>query len=627
MIWDWKLESFIHLGRMIACPRHHGVLLGAASLALAGWLFQPAAVVAQATEPRQPPPGLIKVQLARLNVALKEWHARYDPAEQMIRRPFSSPGYHTALTGGDVHPTRDSLNYALALLDTGDPEFLARAEAILRRVIALQDQNPESRTYGIWSWFLEEPLERMSPPDWNWADFCGVQLLQVALDHRHRLSPELAAQVDTAIQHAARSIRRRNVGPGYTNIAIMGTYVTLVAGELYQLDDLREYALKRLRAFHAFTMKAGAFSEYNSPTYTIVALKELARLRQHARDAEARRLVEEIYRLAWEEIAHHFHAPTRQWAGPHSRAYRTLLPAETLALIQRSTGGRVQFSSDDPPPALDEHRLPTPCPRELEMFFTRLDEPRELVKTFVPGEPPVVGTTWLHPQFALGSVNRGDLWNQRRALLAYWGSAEKPGYLHLRFLHDGYDFAAAQFFSAQRGGDVLAGVNFATDGGDTHPSLDRIKNATIRAKDLRLRFEFGGLAGEAAPTSPTTLSQTARLQFGKVHLTLCAAFAKFDGLEGRWEAGLDERKHLAWLDVVLYSGAEKEINLAQVEQAALGLLVRLSSEGPASPLAQVALNHGLLTLTTEDPSWRLSLPVRPAKVSELQKSFSVGAGR
>ena len=393
--------------------------------------------------------ALSEHQLSRLHQALAELHAHYDPVEKMIRRPFSSPGYHTTLQGGEVHPTRDSLAYAVALLDTGDPALLKRAEAILGRVIALQDQNPASKTYGIWSWFLEEPLDKMSPPDWNWADFCGVQLLQVALDHRHRLSPDLAAKVDTAIQHAARSIQRRNVGPGYTNIAIMGTYVTLVAAELYHLDDLHQYALNRLRAFHAYTMQTRAFTEYNSPTYTVVALKELARLRQHAQDAEARRLVEEIYRLAWEEIAQHFHPPTRQWAGPHSRCYRTLLSADTLALIQRSTEGRARFGAGEPPPALDEHRLPTPCPRDLETFFTALDHPRELAKTFVKADPPVIGTTWLDLQFALGSVNRGDLWNQRRALLAYWGTAERPSYLHVRCLHDGYDFAAAQFFSLQ----------------------------------------------------------------------------------------------------------------------------------------------------------------------------------
>jgi hypothetical protein len=613
------------LAGMIARPAHARLLAAAACFSLACWLGQP--ILAQTTNLPRLPSSFTKAQVSRLNVALEEWHSRYDPAEQMIRLPFSSPGYHTTLTGGEVHPTRDSLNYAVALLDTGEPELLERAEAILRRVIALQDQNPESKTYGIWSWFLEEPLEKMSPPDWNWADFCGVQLLQVARDHRHRLSPELAEQVDAAIQHAARSIRRRNVGPGYTNIAIMGTYVTLVAAELYQLEDLRDYALKRLRAFHAFTIKSGAFSEYNSPTYTVVALKELARLRQHVQDEDAQMLVNEIYQLAWEEIAHHFHAPTRQWAGPHSRAYRTLLPAETLALIQRSTAGRVQFSRDDPPPALDEHRVPTPCPRELEAFFTRLDEPRELVKTFVRSAPPVVGTTWLHPQCALGSVNRGDLWNQRRALLAYWGTAEQPSYLHLRFLHDGYDFAAAQFFSVQRGGDVLAGVNFATDGGDTHPSLDRIKNATIRAKDFRLRFEFGGAVGKTSLTAPATLSEAARLRFERLDVALRVPFARLDGAEGRWEAGSDEQKQITWLDVMLYAGDEKEINFAKVQEAVIGLFVRFSTSKQAPPSVQVAVSNGRMNLAAAEVPLQLSLPVRPAKAAELQRSFSASARR
>ena len=136
--------------------------------------------------------------------ALAEEDKRYDPAEQMIRRPFSSPGYHTTLKGGDVHPTRDSLNYAVALLNSGEPGRLERAERILRRVISLQDQDPNSRTYGIWSWFMEEPLEKMSPPDWNWADFCGAQLLQVAIDHTDRLPADLQRQVKDSILHAGR---------------------------------------------------------------------------------------------------------------------------------------------------------------------------------------------------------------------------------------------------------------------------------------------------------------------------------------------------------------------------------------------------------------------------------------
>jgi hypothetical protein len=559
------------------------------------------------------PIALDAAQKARLNDALKGQHANYDAAEQMIKRPFSSPGYHTTLKGGMVHPTRDSAAYAAALLDTGDPEMKQRAEAIFRKIVSLQDTNPESKTYGIWSWFYEEPLAQMAPPDWNWADFIGVQLLQAVLSHRDSLSPDLVAQMDRAIGHACRAIIKRNVGPGYTNIAIMGTYVTLVAGEHYNNAEFRDYGLQRLKNFHAHTLKHGAFTEYNSPTYTIVALEEIGRLRAHAQTPEAKKLIEDIYRAAWEEIAHHFHAPTRQWAGPHSRTYRTLLGSSVLAQIQRSTEGRVKFG-EVAAPSTTEHRLPLPCPRDLEAYFTTLDAPRELVKTFVRDENPVVGTTYLSPQFALGTINRGDLWNQRRSLLAYWGDAKAPSYLQGRFLRDGYDFSAAQFFSAQREGAAIAAINFATDGGNTHISLDRIKNALFTAKDLRLRFELGGAAGKNAPVAPANLNEAALLNFGDVKMQLAVPFARFGEFSGRWESGAGDGK--AWLDVVLYSGAERTFNLGEINEAALALSVQIGNA--ATPQAQTRDGK----LKVELGALQVEIPTRPAKVGELQKSFT-----
>ena len=65
--------------------------------------------------------------------------------------------------------------------------------------------------------------------------------------------------------------------------------------------------------------------------------------------------MEALYRTAWDEIASHFHPPTRQWAGPHSRCYSTLLGRGTLALIQRATDGRVNFGANRAQP----HRAPS----------------------------------------------------------------------------------------------------------------------------------------------------------------------------------------------------------------------------------------------------------------------------
>lgn len=559
------------------------------------------------------PVELSTEQQIRLERVLAEHDVDYDPAAKMLLEPLKSPGYHTTLKAGKIHGTRSALNYAVALLDSGDEKRLQRACDILRTVIALQDQNPTSKTYGIWSWFLEEPLDQMSPPDWNWADFCGVQLLQVALGHRSRLPPDLATEVDKAIHHAARSIQRRNVGPGYTNIAIMGTYVTLVAAELYGWADLKTYALTRLRGFHAHTRSLGGFSEYNSPTYSMVALAELGRMRLHVKDATAKPLIEEMYRMVWEDIAAHFHAPTRQWAGPHSRCYSSLLRAETLDRLQCAMGGKVDFGVDAP--SMYDHGLSLPCPADLVPHFLRLEAPREVVKTYQKGERPIIGTTWLEPSFALGSVNRSEFWNQRRPLLAYWGTAERPSYLQVRFLRDGYDFSTVQFYSAQRKGDVLAAANFATDGGNTHLSLDRIKGGLFRAKDLRLRFEFGGAAGAERLSAPDRLDAPHVADFGAAQMVLGVTAAKFAAFVPRWEAG--QSGPAAFLDVVLYEGMEREFRLGDLDEAGLGFFLRMASSAVERPVVQHAIEHG--RLVQEWGELRIAIPLKPGPAGVLQR--------
>lgn len=274
----------------------------------------------------------------------------------------------------------------------------------------------------------------------------------------------------------------------------------------------------------------------------------------------------------------------------------------------------MHFGADEP--TFTEQRLPLPCPRDLEAFFTTLTTPRDVVKTYLKATPPVIGTTHLEPAFALGTVNRGEFWNQRRGLVAYWGKANHPSYLHLRFLRDDYDFSAAQFFSAQRGGEVLAAVNFGTDGGNTHIGLDRLKNGVFRAKDLRLRFEFGGAAGQATLTAPAKLTESARIAFNDLHLALLVPQAVFGEEQPRWEAGQSDGR--AWLDVVVYHGADREFRLGEIRQAALGLALRLSAEQASPPAINSSLRDGRLSL--EWDKLRVSVPVQPDKVGVLQQA-------
>ena len=535
----------------------------------------------------------------RRDKALAAEHQTFDPKENMILVEVHNPGYAINLKNGSLgHPTKGSLSYALNLLDTGKPENLTRAVAILRKVLSLQDTNPASKTYGLWSWYLEEPLEKMRTPDFNWADFGATTLLQVTRDHRARLPADLARAVDASIVHCLRCIKKRNSPPSYTNIAVLGSYATLIGGETLNLPEFLNYGRERLKRFYEYTLENGTFEEYNSPGYTMLALRELTRIKADTTDPESQKIIDSLLRTAWTEVARHFHAPTRLWAGPHSRCYYTIPTGPTPEDIQRATGGRVDFGIASK--SQGDLRIPLACPADLAPLFQPLKEPRTVVETFVKRFNRI-GTTYLHPQYALGSINHEDLWNQRRALLLYFGTHQKPGYMHLRFLKNDYDFSSAWITTTQKEGLVVGAVNLVTNGGDTHISLDMVKQAKIKARDLRLRLEFGGPAADLVKIIGQKDSW--KIKAGELSLNFNLACARFGDYEGKLIAGGDDK--LRWLDVVLYSGVDREFDLAALRQAIIGFVFSVGPHGPVTS----RLEAGKLFLSCDGLS--LTVPVKP----------------
>ena len=515
----------------------------------------------------------------RFMANLEKWNERYDPEVKMIRRPFHSPGYHTTLKGGYTHPTRDSLTYAVALLDSRTEEYRSRAEEIIEKLLSLQDTDPANKTYGIWSWFYEEPLEKMSPPDWNWADFCGKELLQVALDHSDRISPELYDKVKAGIYHASQSIIRRNMGPGYTNIAIMGTYVTLVAGQVLQDKEIWDYGKKRLKRIYEYTLYHGAFTEYNSPTYTVVALEDISRLYQHVKDAECRKMIKELNRIGWKCLASHFHPTTRQWAGPHSRCYASLQGNQFLSRIQIATEGKVHFLSDEKLESdIQWPRISLRCPFEFFPYFTDIRQERDIREVFFKGsgdQKPQAATSYLTPEYTLGSFHRSEMWNQRRALIGYFGDYRHPVCMHLRFLHDGYDYSSAYLHCVQSKNSLLGIVNFSTDGGDTHIGLDKIQNATIQVSDLRLRLEFTGSVDLLDCPEEWKEDHTIRSKIKNTCIDLCIPECSFG--DSRIDYQVNREKNTIGIDVVLYQGTKKAVNFNELGEAVCVLAMQIHS--------------------------------------------------
>lgn len=509
---------------------------------------------------------------------------QYDPKERTTTRYRGVNGYHSRLKDRIVHDIRDSFVYARELLLLGGEEDLQRVYDILYRVIPLQDINPSRKTYGIWPYYVEESLEQMDCPDWNWADFIAKEMLVMLIGKRAALPLELQGRMQDAIWHACQAIIKRNVGPGYTNISVMGAYVTIVAGELFGWTNTLEYGKKRLERLYEYNKSKGNFSEFNSPTYTFVALIDLNDLKLHSKDDACRAMAEELCDMAWETIACHYHPGTGQLAGPHYRAYRMLLSKGKKLDIERALDFKVKLS--DREAGFDVENIvgeeygyheALHCPEKYKSYFTGelSGQPRILENAF---EPPKAAYTFLHSKYTIGSINKDEAWNQHRNVLGFLGTVDAPIGFNLKCLHDNWDYCSGLMSTVQDRGRVLSVMNFSTNSGDTHVNLDMVKDASILAKELIVTWQFEGeveyLDIEKRRDGHSFLVK--EKQTG-ISLLIDFAYVVFD--KNPVEILLEREEGLCRISAVLYRGDEKKLDFSKMKEAAVVTSLQVLTEG------------------------------------------------
>ncbi|CAF3528898.1 unnamed protein product [Rotaria sp. Silwood1] len=386
-----------------------------------------------------------------------------------------------------------------------------------------------------------------------------------------------------ALMHAVRSIQRRNVGPSYTNIAIMGTHVTLVVSDIYNITDLHQYVLRRLRIFANYTKVNGEFEEYNSPSYTVVALEELERLKMHAVVTEAQQLA--------------------------SRSYRTMQGDGHVRFLKRSLRNEL------------DSRLPLPVPNDLKpSFASNITIPHTVTNTYTKDvsstRPGLVGTTYLDVSWTVGSINWSEMWNQRRPLVAYWSTKGKTSYFQLRFLHDGNDFSDAQFFSVQKQDRVLAGLVLATDDHDKHINLDKIKNATIVASDCRLRFGIGGSDAANATITIPIVTNPIKLKFDNMSLQFALPNILFDNNSTQY-FNVQGNKDQVYIDYILFNGAKQTIKLDTLKTVIVIVTVQFSNGENLWSQSMTTLQGNFMQTKWQDLC--LATQTKPSTMAQLRK--------
>ena len=527
---------------------------------------------------------------------LSEYDARYDENLHLLGECCRSRGYHTnKKTGEWVHSAERSLQYAVALLDMGD---VRRAADIIRAALPMQDRAEEHDTFGLWPYFYEEPLEQMSPPDWNSADFCCKMLLQALVDYDDILPDDLIEEMKVAIQCGCVSIRQRDVEVQYTNVALMDAYVTVLTGERMNRPDLLVYGREKLERFWSYTRTMGALNEFNSPNYNLLVARDLSLFLHQVRDEPARRVAERSYHFVWQGIAAHFSVPFREWAAPNARRYEDFLTDEQLTDLELALGMEGQMIQK-PVLGLFTFRYRLTCPSEyLKQFQQARTEYRQEINSCGYLYPyyafAQVSTTYLTDWFTLGSFNRSECWSQIRPLQGFFGTRESKKSFRFRCLHDGQDFCSGLLHTVQHYGQVLGTVNFSTDRGDTHVSLDRLSDGRFRARDLRLSFSFLGDIGQLRLRKE---GNRAFLQDGETGFVIHVLEGSFAGQTPRCEVVQTETS--LSFDVIFYTGEEREFCLCELKEAFCSFYLEAYHGAPAEYRTELSHRDGKVRVSLQ----------------------------
>ncbi len=456
------------------------------------------------------------VQQEMIDRLLDDAAGAYDEAESMVVRDYKNwvGGYHTRRTGR-THVVRDTADYAAGVLLLKREKDYDRAIRGLYRLCELQDVREGSETFGLWPYYLEEDLEHMLAPDYNWSDFIGKDFIGICILCRDRLPEELYSRLLGAVRNAMECSIRRNVGEDYTNISIMGCMTITAAGELLGDERLMDIGKQRLERLYAYTRHNGAFSEYNSSAYVLVAINEIMRMLCFFKDERCRFIAGELNRYAWEMLAVHYNSSIGQLTPPQARAYRDVDNGSLAWTIWQGTGGKFGRLPGEEAllkgaVSLESLCFPAKCPEDLLSLFEERERflahtyyrrnslrSREADLTIIrePDSPDLTAYSWKTPGLSMGAFGMCDCWGQRRNVMAVW-DRERPKYFRLRCIMGDHDFCSGFTRAAQVENSILGHLGLVTDRGSFHYILDRDKSGCYETERLYFCFELGGDTGE-----------------------------------------------------------------------------------------------------------------------------------
>jgi hypothetical protein len=251
------------------------------------------------------------------------------------------------------HDIRDNFYYASYLFAAAIsiPEQLPfeakaakhTAERILLEVLRLQDQNPESATYGHWPLNLgQEP--QLAKPNVLPVELMGSLMAFFTDRYRLHFTESLAFAFESALVHIYRCgfYRRKNI---FGHHDAKYTAAKLIFGQLYEDDELLEDGRSNLQLTLAHVRKHG-MSEYGSLPWFWHWVQAFTCAWQQINDPAIKKELADMLDYLWSERAAFYLKGA--WVGAHCRGQKHDIPRDGNVLHDYVQFGDFELPAEMP---------------------------------------------------------------------------------------------------------------------------------------------------------------------------------------------------------------------------------------------------------------------------------------
>jgi len=203
-------------------------------------------------------------------------------------------------------PKTASFQYAWLLYRTDIRSNHRKADEVLNQVIALQDHDPESLTYGQWGWHVEGGEKKA---DLNAALFRADALFVKLWEQQGKMSKKTKKNFLASCEQVTEAAKRRwdtevfDIGrdfTAYSNIFVLYIETLTLAGERFNDVRLKKMAKSQWMRWYNHISIFG-IDEFASPSYNYVVFYHLMNIHNFCHDErierESKEVLDHIYLL------------------------------------------------------------------------------------------------------------------------------------------------------------------------------------------------------------------------------------------------------------------------------------------------------------------------------------------